>query len=292
MSDQGDRTADAADATDTVSAENVTDVTYAYAVARNTGTLAAAVDTLRGVAEAPVHLVAGTRGDGLVLVASTVPARDFLEEALKRHFEDLEWLEAVARAHHHVIEALARRTTVLPLRLATVYLDDTRARGVLDDGWSAFDERADRLAGHVEWGVKIYADPSAAPAAADPAPSPGLSPGRAYLRGRREQRSARDSVYAAAQRAAERVEAVGRDYAAGRARHRVQQGALAEASGENIVNDAYLVALDHADDFRGEVSRAADGLDGVRIEVTGPWAPYSFATPPESPDEAVEGASR
>ncbi|MEU2158344.1 GvpL/GvpF family gas vesicle protein [Streptomyces sp. NPDC019396] len=282
MTDRSDRVSGGAEAAD---------VTYVYAVAHQVAGLEEAVAALRGVADAPVRLVTGTREDELVLVASPVPARDFQEEALKRHLEDLEWLEAVARAHHGVIEALAGRTTVLPLRLATVYLDDARARGVLDDGWDAFAERVRLLAGHVEWGVKIYADPSAATVAATgPAPSSGLSPGRAYLRDRREQRSARDSVYTAAQRAAERVEAAGRSHAAGRARHRVQQGVLAEARGENLVNDAYLVPLDRADDFRGEVARAADGLDGVRVEITGPWAPYSFATSPDAPGEAAEGA--
>ncbi|MFD7609454.1 GvpL/GvpF family gas vesicle protein [Streptomyces sp. NPDC059828] len=281
MTDRSDRVSGGAE---------LADVTYVYAVAHQAAGLEEAVAALRGVADAPVRLVTGPRGDELVLVASLVPARDFQEDALKRHLEDLEWLEGVARAHHGVIEALAGRTTVLPLRLATVYLDDTRARGVLDDGWDAFAERVHRLAGHVEWGVKIYADPSAATAAATgPAPSPGLSPGRAYLRDRREQRSARDSVYTAAQRAAERVEAAGRSHAAGRARHRVQQGVLAEARGENLVNDAYLVALDRADEFRGEVAHAADGLDGVRVEITGPWAPYSFATSPEPPGESAEG---
>ncbi|MEI5010983.1 GvpL/GvpF family gas vesicle protein [Streptomyces sp. PmtA] len=41
-------------------------------------------------------------------------------------------------------------------------------------------------------------------------------------------------------------------------------------------------ARDRAEAFRDEVSRAADDLDGVRVELTGPWAPYSFATPPDT----------
>ncbi|MFE7775216.1 GvpL/GvpF family gas vesicle protein [Streptomyces sp. NPDC057445] len=269
-------------------------VTYAYAVARNTDGLEESVAALTGVAGAPVHLLAGTRGGEPVLVVSPVPAGDFQEEALKRHFEDLGWLEAVARAHHAVIEALAERTTVLPMRLATVYLDDDRARGVLAADRDAFEDRLSHLAAHVEWGVKIYVDPPAARAAAPaaaPGPDPataGLSPGRAYLRTRKAQKSVRDDVYRVAQQAAERVEAVGRRHAADRARHRVQQGELATSPGENVVNDAYLVPRERAEDFRSEVSRAADGLEGVRVEVTGPWAPYSFAMPTAPSDDAAE----
>lgn len=265
-------------------------VTYAYAVARNAAGLEESMAALTGVADAPVHLVAGTRDDETVLVVSPVPAQDFQEDALKGHLEDLEWLEAVARAHNRVIDALATRTTVLPLRLATVYLDDTRARDVLDGECAAFAERLAQLAEHVEWGVKIYVDPSQGPAAPAPAPDADLTPGRAYLRSRKEQRSVRDSAYRAAEQAAERVEAAGRAHAAGRARHRVQQGPLADGVGGNVVNDAYLVPRDRTEEFRSEVEHAADGLQGVRVEVTGPWAPYSFATLSAGSEETAEGA--
>ncbi|MFE4963041.1 GvpL/GvpF family gas vesicle protein [Streptomyces sp. NPDC056660] len=273
-------------------------LTYAYAVVRDTGGLREATASLRGVAGAAVSLVAGAGDDQPALVVSRVPAQDFQEQALKQHLEDLEWLEAVARAHHGVIEALAERTTVLPFRLATVYLDDRRAREVLEAGQTVFAERLARLSGHVEWGVKIYAEPSAVPAA--PAVAAGdLTPGRAYLRNRRQQQSVRDTVYQAAQKAAERVESAGREHASDRVRHRVQQGPLAEAAGsaggagiagENVVNDAYLVPLKRCDDFLADVKRAADGLDGVRVEATGPWAPYSFAMPPGESGGAAEGA--
>ncbi len=37
-------------------------------------------------------------------------------------------------------------------------------------------------------------------------------------------------------------------------------------------------------------THAADGLDGVRVEATGPWAPYSFAMPPGESGGTAEGA--
>ncbi|GGW26448.1 GvpL/GvpF family gas vesicle protein [Streptomyces xantholiticus] len=273
-----------------MSAEDIAYATYVYAVARDGDALRESAAESAGVAGAPVRIIPGT-GDGApVFVASSVSAHDFDEAALRRHLEDLEWLEAVARAHHAVIERLGAATTVLPLRLATVYLDDDRAREALDAGRAAFEQLLAKLEGHVEWGIKIYVeapDEAAPPPPPGPASSPGVGPGRAYLSNRRAQRSVRDSAHRAAGTAAERIEAAGRAFATDRARHRVQQGELAGSRDENVVNDAYLLRADRSDAFRAEVARAADDLPGVRVDVTGPWVPYSFATAPEP--AAAEG---
>lgn len=275
-------------------------VTYAYAVLRDEEGLAVALQGVEGVTGAPVHLVSTSPASELAAAVSPVPAADFQESALRRHLEDLDWLEEVARAHHTVIEALAAHTTVLPLRLATVYLDDERVRTMLREDAEGFSYALRRLAGHLEWGVKIYVEPqpderqpndtraadAAGPAGAA-APADALGPGRAYLRARRVQRHSRDESYEAARQAAERVEAIGRAMAADHATHRVQQGELAGGPGENVVNDAYLLAQETAEDFRTQVLDAAQGLSGVRIDVTGPWAPYSFAAPPDTADPAT-----
>ncbi|MET7986135.1 MULTISPECIES: GvpL/GvpF family gas vesicle protein [unclassified Streptomyces] len=263
-------------------------VTYAYAVARAHPDLERSLTALPGVAGAPVHLIAeGGSEDGggdIVLVVSPVPAGDFREDGLRRHLEDLDWLEAVARAHHAVVEEVAARTPALPLRLATVYVDDGSARDMLRSAVRLFAGRLDRLAGQVEWGVKIYVE-ATAPATPESVPAADVTPGRAYLSARRQQRGDREAVYRAAQEAAGRVGDVARAYATDRAAHRPQQGVLAGDAGENVFNDAFLVPRGRGEEFRAEAARAGDGLAGVRVEVTGPWAPYSFAMPEDGTDD-------
>jgi hypothetical protein len=254
-------------------------VSYTYAVARDDGSLRESLSELTGVAESPVHLVRAEAHDDLVIVVSPVPEHDFDEAALRTHLEDIDWLESTARAHHRVVEALAARTTVLPLRLVTMYRDDERVRTMLRDRHDAFASRLTDLADQVEWGVKIYVEEPLDDASAGPQPDGDLSPGRAYLSHRRAQRHAREDAYRYAEQAARRVESAARAHAMDRVRHRQQQGRLASARGENVVNDAYLVPLRHGEDFRADVVRAVDGLRGVRVEVTGPWAPYSFVGP-------------
>ncbi|MCF3962758.1 GvpL/GvpF family gas vesicle protein, partial [Streptomyces fuscigenes] len=118
------------------------------------------------------------------------------------------------------------------------------------------------------------------------------SPGRAYLRRRQAQRRSHRDAYRAAGDVAARLPEAVSHLARARARHRPQQGELASRVGENVANEAYLVARSDLDGFRAAVAALADGVAGVRVEVTGPWAPYSFTTHPDTeraPD--TEGAS-
>uniref|UniRef100_UPI001FC8FDBF GvpL/GvpF family gas vesicle protein n=1 Tax=Streptomyces rhizosphaericus TaxID=114699 RepID=UPI001FC8FDBF len=127
---------------------------YAYAVLRPTPEAAQAVATLRGVADEQVGLV---ETDDLAAAVGPVPAEEFEEGALRAGLEELPRLEALARGHHGVVAGLAPLGAVLPLRLATVYRDEDRVRRVLQERRDQFLPLLERLAGHVEWGVKVYA---------------------------------------------------------------------------------------------------------------------------------------
>ncbi|MQY35424.1 hypothetical protein SRB17_34020 [Streptomyces sp. RB17] len=258
---------------------------YAYAVVGSSATPErTALAAVRGVADAPVTLV---RTGGVAAAVSAVPRDEFSEAALKTGLEDMRWLEATARAHHLVIETLARYSTVLPLRLATVYLDENRVRDMLREQEASLTTLLNRLADHDEWGVKVYAEvpptsepvPAQAGGPADAA-NESVNPGRAYLRSRRHQRQEREDAWRLAEEAVRRTEEQARGLAVERTRHRPQEGTLAQVPGVNVANDAYLVPRRLTETFRTRMLHAADGLHGVRVDVTGPWAPYSFTTPP------------
>lgn len=265
-------------------------VSYAYAVARPATGLADVLSAIRGVADEPVHLV---EEPGMVAVVSGVPADDFDENSLRTHLEDLDWLESVARAHNVVVDATAALTTVLPLRLATIYRDDDRVRHVLRSQEETFGTLLERLAGRVEWGVKLYVVPPTAPPSV---PSPAdraadVGAGRAYLRSRRRERTGWEDAWRAAEEAQRRVEEEARRLATDRSRHQPHHGGLDQGPGQNVVNDAYLVPRELGEEFRTRVAHAAEGLDGVRVEVTGPWAPYSFTAPAENGIEKADEAA-
>ncbi|MFB6441528.1 GvpL/GvpF family gas vesicle protein [Streptomyces sp. NPDC056411] len=273
-------------------------VRYVYAVCRAGTAVDAAAGRIAGLEGGPVRTVVG---GGLAALVSSVPAGAYDEEGMRTRLENLSELAALARTHHAVIDAASRMTEVLPLRLATVYLDDAGVRSMLREQGADFGARLARVEGHVELGVKVYADPreAAAPPAAPgaaagagvagegagvrgSAPAPGSAPagpGRAYLQRRRAQRQQHREAYRAAGAVAGEVP--GRVAALVRARvvHRPQRGELAATAGENIANEAYLVPTGRIGEFHQALSGMADGVPGVRVEITGPWAPYSFATP-------------
>ncbi|MEU8943477.1 GvpL/GvpF family gas vesicle protein [Streptomyces goshikiensis] len=282
---------------------NTTALTYVYAVTQPTSALDHVLPALHGISRGrPLRLLptavptATASGGGsapLAFVAADVPERDFNEAALKNHFEDLDWLEYVARAHHDVVQAVAAHAPVLPLRMATVYQDDHRARQALTAQHRTFSELFDQLRAHTEYGVKIYLTPSTTPdteQAPVDSPAPPISPGKAYLRARKTQQHTREAAYQEAQQAAQAIDAITTRYTTHRVRHAPQRGALTAAQ-ENVLNDAYLIPDDQAEEFQTSIAEAARHFPDLRIEVTGPWAPYSFATPPPEPPDASSASS-
>jgi hypothetical protein len=252
---------------------------YVYGVARDVAPATQA--GLTGVAGAPVRVVPH---QGLSALVSAVDLAEFGEDGLRRNLENLDWLEATARAHHAVLAACGADHPVVPLRLATVYHDEERVRGVLAERAAAFDAALRRVEGCVEWGLKAFLDqaPRTAAASADPAPDADPAPeaaparpGTAYLLRRQARRHGAEHQR---QRAEQRIEAVHTALSAVAAdarRYPPQDSRLSGDSREMLLNAAYLVRGTE----RASLEQALNEVDtgALVLEWTGPWVPYSFA---------------
>ncbi|MFF6994854.1 GvpL/GvpF family gas vesicle protein [Streptomyces sp. NPDC008313] len=255
---------------------------YVYAICRPFSTPLQA--ELTGVAGGPPKLL---RHGGLVAVVSSVPEEDFAEAPLRAHLEDLDWLGATARGHQSVIDALTVVTSPLPLRLATVFRDDSGVRVMMQEREEAFLRTLDRLDGRVEWGVKVYAEQSEASGGSrSPETSPEASPagaggaarsGRDYLRQRRMQRQAHEDRWEQAEAFAQRFHTTLREHAEDARVHAPQNAALSGVPGRNVLNAAYLVPRSRSEAFVELVDRTKDEAGPMRVELTGPWAAYSFS---------------
>lgn len=255
----------------------MTDTTGIWMYAVTDGTLVGhETEGTSGVAGEQVRTV---QEGGLTAVVGTVPLDDFGEAALARNLEDLDWLERVARAHDSVVAGVARHVSVVPLRLATVCLDDERVRALLTEHREQFSSALALVTGRTEWGVNAFADRKALTAAVAEAQTEGAGSGTgtAYLLRRRAQLAAQESVERdAAARAAEIHERLLRVSAAGR-RGAPTDPALSGSHEWMLLNGTYLVDDDRTDEFRSEVEELASMYTGIRLETSGPWPPYSFA---------------
>lgn len=227
---------------------------------------------VRGVTDEPVRTL---NGGMVTAIVGTVDLDEFGEEPLRGKLENLAWLAEAARAHHRVIAVAADTGPTLPWRFATVYHGDERVTELLEERGPEFAATLRRLAGSSEWGVKGYLpdgrpDPSATPVAA------AGSSGTAYLMQRRTMLRDRDDRQRRARQDAEEIFAVLSRLSESALRYAPQDQRLSGRSETMVLNAACLIPHERSEGFAAAVTDLADRYPGVRLEVTGPWPPYSF----------------
>lgn len=248
---------------------------YCYAITRDIGP--EDLDGRGGINDAPLRMV---RHEDLAAVVSEVDLEEFGEEGLRRNLEDLTWLESVATAHDRVTRAVSERAPAAPLRLATVFLGEDSVRARLAEWHERAEQALDRIEGREEWSVKAYADPSARPGAQDEstADEAGMGAGKAYLLRRRAATQQREAAVREDAEAAERMHEELRGVVVAGRRLAPQDPRLTGHVGEMILNGTYLVDRGQVETFKSAVDRLAGLHEHLRVELAGPWPPYSFAS--------------
>jgi len=207
-------------------------------------------------------------------VAGVVDLAEFDEQALRANLGRIEWVERVARGHDRVLAEIRPQTTVVPMRMCTIYRTEEAVHDMLRRETEALCAALAELRGRAEWGVKAWAP---ARGRAEPGERDADPSGTAYMRRRRAQLGRRD-------RDAEALDglAVAIHERLVEVADAAVLGPLADPpAGESrrmILNSSYLVADAAGDGFRGAVAGLAAGLveRGIEFDVTGPWPAYSF----------------
>ncbi|TWG90178.1 gas vesicle protein GvpL/GvpF [Nocardioides sp. J9] len=209
----------------------------------------------------------------LLAVVSTVPMAEFGEEPLRRHLEDIGWLEDTVRIHDDVVRTVASRVPTAPMRLATICFDDDAVRARLREWYVDLLHVLDRIEGCAEWSVKVVSLP-AEEAVEEREP---VLTGADYLRRKKaqaEQRSTREE--SAAEVARDVHEALVLLSRASRMLP-AQDPRLSGHRGTMVLNAAYLVPEEEQAAFAALVERLGAGDARVVVDGRGPWPPYSFA---------------
>jgi len=234
------------------------------------------------LSRAPKGLPGATRpsvspaGRSLWVVVASVPLERYGPGPLEVSLRDMPWVADVAVAHEAVVEHFSRqaRTTVIPMKLFTMFstteraVEETRARR------RDLDPVLKRIAGCEEWGVRITRAVPAVTARRRAGPERPPS-GAAFLAAKKQARDdARESVRAAgtlADGAFEALAALARD---AQRRDDAPEGAAAPP----LLDAAFLVVAGRRARFKSLATRlgTASTKAGAQLTLTGPWPAYNF----------------
>ena len=241
-------------------------------------------DRIGGLLGVDGETVRRVDGNDLSAIVGTVHLDEFGEAALRQNLENLDWLAGKARAHDAVISAIAGSGPVLPVRMATVYLDDERVEELLRRRRQDFVAALDRVTGRDELGVKASADPAKlAGTGSQHQPAGQKTTGTTYLRKRRQELTARDKAHSLAGAEAVRIHAALLRQAVDGKQKPPGDPALTGNRAWTILNGTYLVDRERIAEFRAAVAALQESTKGIELEITGPWPPYSFTGDLDSP---------
>lgn len=218
-------------------------------------------------------------GRGQFLAVADVKSRDYGSAAINQRLSNLDWVSRAAMAHEAVLESLAPRATVLPMKLFTIFTSDERAIADVGRNRARIDAMVKRVAGHAEFGVRVVLDRAKAMArrrSNGASTKRAASTGISYLTRKKAQRDAETELSTHAhETVAELYDRLSRR---ARLARRRSASELPMEQGPLLLDAAFLVPRGKARAFRADVAREARALSkhGYGLTLTGPWPPYTF----------------
>jgi hypothetical protein len=264
---------------------------YVYAVLE----VAASFEPMFGVTGAPVSVIADRH---LAALTSEVPLAPFRALQQGRELTETGWTADAVRAHDEVISQVFANTPLLPMRFGTLYASVEDVLALLRGHDEQLTAELERLRGCAEWTCKLMTGAAAGRSAAT----------RAATGSRQTVLGAEAAIEGGNVGAGDLVpsgtdwmreqQLVGRERATERDRAHQYAGQVHEAltglaravsvtkppgtpSGEQILLQAtYLVS--EVEKFTGMVEDLASycAPHGMRLVLSGPWAPYHFVELP------------
>ncbi|HEY2738716.1 MAG TPA: GvpL/GvpF family gas vesicle protein [Thermoanaerobaculia bacterium] len=252
--------------------------TYVYCVVQSPDApgLTGVPEGLPGVTQARIVPL----GPSLWLVAADAPLPDYSGASIDAHLPDLDWVGDRALAHEQVVEHFAAQWVVLPLKLFTLFSSDERAVHRLRERQEDIGRVLARIAGRVEWGVRILFQEKKAKKAEPKEPSPvPATTGKGFLLRKKEEK---DGARGLAGRARAVVDQAYDDLARQSISSRRHEPEVGQGGARLLLDAAFLVSKGDGDGFEAAVQRWADQLTehACDLNLTGPWPPYNFIEEP------------
>jgi len=250
--------------------------TYVYCVVRST--------RRPGRARVPPGLPAADPpvpqqlGGNLWVVTASVPLDVYGPGALEASLADLEWISSIALAHEAVVEHFvkSRGTTVIPMKLFTMFSTPARAVDDMRRRRRELERVFQHIEGCEEWGVRVMRSESRTAARRQASPRSGTAFLAARKQARDESRAAVVAAAEAADTAFSSLSEIARDR-----RRRSDDTAGAVAA---LLDAAFLVPARRRARFHAAAERLARDVarTGGHMTLTGPWPPYNFVAAEEA----------
>lgn len=173
------------------------------------------------------------------------------------------------KVHNSVVEAaVTQEVTPVPLRFGQWLEDDAALLTIMREQAASYQEKLREFAGCLEFGIRLI-DP-AAPAHGPAEPPAKPASGYAYMQALRESSRLEAEKQSAAQQVRTRVQEVLQDIVRA---EREEESRTPHA----VVTLTHLVARAHFDEYRERARRLRELFPALRLLLSGPWPPYSFA---------------
>ena len=215
-----------------------------------------------------VHAVEAVRCGEFLCWVSPVDQTAFSQE-LEKNMENLEWLAVHGIRHQQVVGEIAQNETIVPARFGTLFSSQAALLKDVEARKAALKKVFSRIADSDEWGVKVLVGEDRP---AQQASTAAASSGREYLQqkaARIKKMPERDDFEL--EHLASALEKVATDSAPAGKVSGAQPGLLWQAT--------FLVARSRRRQWERVLADFVKQWEGKRrIEVTGPWPPYSFVS--------------
>jgi hypothetical protein len=215
----------------------------------------------------------------LWVIAADVPLEIYGPSRLEPRLRDLQWVSEAAVAHEAVVEHFSRmrNTTVVPMKLFTMFSSVDKAVADVRARRTGLDRAMRHIAGCEEWGIRVTRSltEKATPKQTSSADGRAVKGGTAFLVARKDARdaarAARAEAITAADRAFEQLRRFARD--ARRRERRPEPG-----SNPPLLEAAFLVTAASRTRFKAEARRQSVtcASAGADMTLTGPWPAYNF----------------
>lgn len=227
--------------------------------------------------------------DNLAIICR-LDSKEYSENIIENKIEnDMEWLQEKAFHHHEIIEQLYKKYTIIPLKFCTIYQNETSLKESIQEVQLKLSETFKYIYNKDEWALKIYGDDAKIKEDIDQNNEiiaskrkeiSNLPRGKRFFEEKKIESILEEELEKEKQLVGEKLQQQLRNIAVD---YSIKKNWSKDVTGlkeDMIWNSVYLIPKNKIEDFKNIISNQKQTIqgNGWRLEVTGPWPAYHFAT--------------